>query len=109
MRTSSFLLAFVLALALLVAPAAYAANPCATNPCATKDDPWAMHHQMKKEHLGMLKDLMVIVRDLNHKPTEAEKTKIDGMIKRLDDMIEQCDKWKGKRMKKGTGKGMKGM
>jgi hypothetical protein len=106
MRISVFIASAVIALALMTAPA-YAGNPCAANPCAEKQDYRAMHKQMKKEHMGMLKDVMVILRDLNHKPSAAQKQQLNEMIGKLDSMIEQCDK--GMMMHKKKGKGMKGM
>jgi hypothetical protein len=111
MRISVYIASAVIALALLTAPAyagnPCAANPCAANPCAQKQDYRAMHKQMKKEHLGMFKEVIVILRDLNHKPSAAQKQQLNEMIGKLDKMIEQCDT--GMMMHKKKGKGMRGM
>lgn len=49
----------------------------------------AEHQQVFKEVLGMVKDTMAIVRDLNHKPSEEQKKTLDAMIKKLDDISKK--------------------
>ena len=49
----------------------------------------ADHQQVFKEVLGMVKDTMAIVRDLNHKPSEEQKKQLDAMIKKLDDISKK--------------------
>ncbi|MBI5599778.1 MAG: hypothetical protein HY890_08610 [Deltaproteobacteria bacterium] len=47
------------------------------------------HHRMTQDALRMLRETMVILRDLSHKPTAEERKKLDGMISRLDDMVKK--------------------
>ncbi|WKZ33790.1 MAG: hypothetical protein QY316_05175 [Thermodesulfobacteriota bacterium] len=42
--------------------------------------------QMHEDVLGMMKETMVILRDMNHKPTEAQQKRLDEMITKIDEM-----------------------
>ena len=91
--------AAVISVSLMGSPA-LAGNPCAKNPCGVSDkNPCAMkerkgkHHKMKKEHMGMMREVMVILRDLNHKPTAEQKKRLDHYIEKLDDSLAKCELW----------------
>ncbi len=89
-----------------------AANPCAAaaNPCAT-DKGMGMGHmkgqhkgrymKMMKEHSGMMREVLTILKDLNHRPTAAQKKRLGEMIDQLDKrekkMMEKMDMMKDKR------------
>ncbi len=103
MKISGFILAILMVL-LLYTPAMAgnpcAANPCAANPCAAGKGKGHMMGEHKgrymermKEHMGMMREVLVILRDLKHKPTKAQK-------KRLGEMIEQLDEKEKKMMEK---------
>ncbi len=99
-----------------------AKNPCAMNPCAEKmkkHDHYKEHHAMKLEMMEMLRETMTIIKDLNHKPTDAEKKKLGDMIERLTEMEKKCKerkkecatkykdkkKWRDKEAKEGKAHG----
>ena len=46
------------------------------------------HHKMMDNMMKMLKETMVILRDLSHRPTEAQKKKLEEMIEKMDKMIK---------------------
>ena len=74
-------------------------NPCADaekNPCAYKERR-AKHHAMKKEHMGMMREIMVILRDLNKRPTAEQKKRLDHYIEKLDDSLSKCELHEKKR------------
>lgn len=65
----------------------------------------AGHHMMTTEMMGMFKETLAIVRDMNHTPTAEQKKRLDEMIGRMDEMIKQHDEymknacdWKKKKM-----------
>ncbi len=107
--------AAVISVSLMASPA-LAGNPCAKNPCGMSmgdKNPCAMeerkakHHKMKKEHMGMMREVMVILRDLNHKPSAEQKKRLNAYIEKLDDSLAKCEMWekdgahhKGKKDKK---------
>lgn len=45
--------------------------------------------EYKIEDFEMTKALMEIIRDLSHKPSKADKKKLDEMITRLDEKIDR--------------------
>ena len=71
-----------------------------------KDDEWAdfrtmmtERHKMVRSMMAMNREMMVILKDLNHKPSPAEKEKLGNMINDIDDMIAH-DVEIGKKMMK---------
>ncbi|MFQ5470315.1 MAG: hypothetical protein ACE5EH_08410 [Gammaproteobacteria bacterium] len=44
-------------------------------------------HRMHNEMLVMVKATMVILKDLNHKPSPAQREKLGKMINRIDEMM----------------------
>lgn len=71
-----------------------------------KDDEWAdfrmmmtERHQMVRNMMAMNREMMVILKNLDHRPSAADKEKLDNMIKDMDDMIAH-DVEIGKRMMK---------
>jgi len=73
--------------ATLVVPSAFAASD--------RDDskrPYREHyqkwHMMNQDMMHMLSETMMILRDLNHRPTDKEKARLDDMIKQLDEMMK---------------------
>lgn len=63
------------------------------------------HHEMTTEVMGMFKETLVILKDMNHTPTAAQKKRLEEMITRMDEVIKTheermknaCD-WKQKKM-----------
>ena len=49
----------------------------------------AERHDMMQDSLKALRDTMVILKDLNHKPAPEQKKKLDEMIKRMNEIIER--------------------
>jgi len=47
------------------------------------------HHDMSMEMMKMMKEVMGIVKNLEHRPSAAEKEKLDKMMSRLDEMMQQ--------------------
>lgn len=45
--------------------------------------------QMTQDVLGMMKETMAIIRNLNHKPSDAEKARLDEMMSKLDVIMEK--------------------
>ncbi len=85
-----------------------AVNPCAANPCAADMGKGHMRGQhkgrymkMMKEHSGMMREVLTILRDLNKRPTKAQKQRLGEMIDRLDEMekkmMEKMEKMQDKR------------
>lgn len=111
MKISGFIIAILMVL-LLYTPAMAgnpcAANPCAANPCADKGmdkgHTRGMHKERykerMKEHMGMMREVLTILRDLKHRPTKAQKKRLGEMIDELDEkekkMMEKMEKMKGK-------------
>lgn len=68
-------------------------------------DKMAGHHEMTTEVMGMFKETLVILKDMNHTPTAAQKKRLEEMITRMDEVIKKheehmknaCD-WKQKKM-----------
>ena len=121
MRYTGFFVALFLAFFMLQSPA-LAGNPCGVNPCAqellkkgvSKGEECKKgkeykkgghyrkgHHekgmQMMAEHVGMMKEVLTILRDLKHKPNKAQKQRLGEMIQRLEEKekhikekIEKC-------------------
>lgn len=56
--------------------------------------------QMMTDMMGMLRDTMAILKDLNHKPSSAEREKLAGMIQRMDEMMAQHEEMHEKMRKK---------
>jgi hypothetical protein len=52
------------------------------------------HRAMSQEMLGMFKDVMVILKDLNHKPSPDQTQRLDAMIKRMDEIIKEHEAMK---------------
>lgn len=103
MRTPKIFTVFALAGA-LAAGNAFAADTAGATGEATKDHK-TMWRGMMKEHQqtmmevkGMLKDVMVILKDLNHQPSAADRQKLTDNIARLDEIMkkekEMAEKWK---------------
>lgn len=44
--------------------------------------------QYMEEVMSMLRETMVILKDLNHKPSKDEKKKLGEMIDQLDDLVK---------------------
>lgn len=60
-------------------------------------------HQMMQDVMGMMKETMMILKDLNHTPTAEQKGKLDEMIKRMDGFMkkhEEMMKHKEEKMEK---------
>ena len=57
-------------------------------------------HEMMNGMMSMMKETMFIVKNLNHKPSPAEREKLAGMIKRMDEMMAQHDEMHEKMRKK---------
>ena len=51
---------------------------------ATKMDYYKRHQRT----MEMLKETMSIVANMNHTPSAAEKQKLEGMVKELDEMMK---------------------
>ncbi|MDX1253091.1 MAG: hypothetical protein IDH49_12725 [Gammaproteobacteria bacterium] len=103
MRTPKIFTAFALAGALFTGHA-FAADAAGMPGDATKDHK-TMWRGMMKEHQqtmmevkGMLKDVMVILKDLNHQPSAADRQKLADHVARLDEIMkkekEMAEKWK---------------
>lgn len=56
--------------------------------------------QMMTDMMGMLKETMAILKGINHKPSAAEREKLDAMIGRMDKMIAQHEEMHEKMHKK---------
>ncbi|MEW5754787.1 MAG: hypothetical protein AB1810_00640 [Pseudomonadota bacterium] len=64
-------------------------------------------HGMHQETLKMLKDLMAIVRTINHKVSDADQARLKTMEERLDKIIAREDEMmKSHSMMHEKGKGM---
>ncbi len=110
MKISGFI---ALLLVLLLYTPAMAGNPCAANPCAAnpcaagmgKGHMMGQQHKgrymkMMKEHTGMMREVLTILKDLKHKPTKAQKKRLGEMIEQLDErekmMMERMEKMQDK-------------
>lgn len=49
------------------------------------------HHDMLNGMMGMMKETMGILKDLNHTPTADQKKKLEEMMKKMDDMVKKHD------------------
>ena len=82
-------------------------NPCAANPCGMKNPcmmkrgklmhhKWGKsmgeHHRMMTDLMEMMRDTMTIVKNLDHRPTPAEKKRLGAMADKLNRMMEKHDK-----------------
>lgn len=56
--------------------------------------------EMMTDMMGMLKETMTILKNLNHKPSAAEKEKLADMIGRMDEIIASHDEMHEKMHKK---------
>jgi hypothetical protein len=85
-----------------------------------KEEEYENHqgHAMSQHHvkmMQMLSETMSILRDLNHKPSDAEKARLSDMIMQLDDMAKNGNQHSDKGMphmekhKEMKEKGMKNM
>ncbi len=117
MKITGFFVAVFLAFFMLQTPA-LAGNPCGANPCGTemkeghwKGDDCKKEHNRKgyykkkmermAEHTGMMKEVLTILRDLKHKPSKAQKKRLNEMINKLEEkekhMMEKMEKMKEKK------------
>lgn len=90
----------LLALAVLVS-ATLAASPAAAGMKDGMKDGMDNRYYHMSGVMEMLKETMTILRDLNHRPTDAEKQKLTEMINQIDEMM-----MKKKEMMKDKDKGM---
>lgn len=61
------------------------------------------HHQMMQDMMGMMKETMAVLKDLNHSPTAEQKTRLDEMINKMDGFMkkhEEMMKEKQEKMEK---------
>lgn len=58
-------------------------------------------HQMNMDMMEAIKETMIILRDLNHKPSGAEKDRLDDMIQRMERIIDEHTNM-GRQMKERT-------
>jgi len=56
-------------------------------------------NKMVRSMMAMTRETMMIIRDMNHKPSADDKKKLDGMITDIDKLIEH-DVETGKKMMK---------
>jgi hypothetical protein len=101
MKITGLLVAVLFAFFIFSTPA-LAGNPCGVNPCGMemkdghhKERDCKKEHYKKgyykknmermSEHMGMMKEVLTILRDLNHKPTKAQKKRLAEMIERLEE------------------------
>jgi len=61
---------------------------------SSNNDEWAdfrmmmtERHKMVRSMMAMNREMMVILKDLNHRPSAADREKLGNMIKDIDDMI----------------------
>ena len=47
------------------------------------------HQAMYQDAMGMLKETMMILKDLNHTPSADQKKKLDEMIMKMDGMMKK--------------------
>ncbi len=105
-RIPGYLLMALLAFSLMVAPAAAGEKGMMGNPCGMmggKGEKHMMmskgmkkHHKMMNEVMGMMKESMVILKDFSHKPTSAQKQKLEEMISRMDEIMAKHEAMKEK-------------
>jgi len=50
---------------------------------------YKQRHQMNMDMMQMLSETMTILRDINHKPSATEKTRLGDMIKQLEQMMAE--------------------
>ncbi len=50
------------------------------------------HYKHMQEIHGMLRDVMVILRDLNHKPSTMERNHLNAMVTRMDEIMADKQK-----------------
>lgn len=77
------------------------------NDWKNKKDDWSdfrvmmtERHKMTREIMAMTKETMVIIKNLNHKPSDSDKTRLDEMIKKLDEMMAHDKEISERMMKK---------
>ncbi len=94
MKISKLVLPALFALVLVAAPAAYAESDnggeyykAKMHDKGGKGGMMAAHHESIRQMMEMVRDTMAIVRDLNHKPSAADKKKLSTMIDRMDEII----------------------
>jgi len=52
-----------------------------------------IHKENIRETMRMMKEVMVILRDLNHYPSPSQKKRLDDMIKKTEQMINETEKY----------------
>lgn len=50
---------------------------------------YKQRHQMNMDMMQMLSETMIILRNINHKPSDAEKARLDDMTKQLEQMMAE--------------------
>lgn len=45
------------------------------------------------EIMGMVREMMVMMKEMNHQLTPEQKTKLDGMIVRFDDLVKEHEEY----------------
>ncbi len=110
MRNSTIVIAILLALTLFTATDSFSGDK---HMQGDKKDGHSMmmqgdmqeHHKMMTDMMGMIKDTMGIVKDLNHKPTAEQKEKLSDMIDNMEGIMkmheEKMKKHNGMKMHKG--------
>jgi Spy/CpxP family protein refolding chaperone len=53
------------------------------------------HHEAMGDRLEMMKELMDIVKNLNHTPSAAQKKRLTEMMERLDEIIKMHEEMGG--------------
>lgn len=91
MKTGKSLMAGVLAMMVTGSGALFAADDMMKGDDQWKDFRMMMtqRSEMMRDMMAMQKETMMIIRNLNHKPSGEEKQRLDEMMGKLDDMIKQ--------------------
>jgi len=55
------------------------------------------HYKPMQEVLGMVREMMVMMKGMNHQPTPEQSAKLDTMITRLDEIIKEHEDMMKKR------------
>ena len=96
MKVSRLVLPALFALVLVAAPVAYAESDHHGGDYkghkGGKGGKMAAHHESIRQMMGMVRETMEIVRDLNHKPSAEDKKKLSAMIDRMDKIIAMSKK-----------------
>ena len=107
MKLTGFLLSALLAVTLMASTAMAEKKDGMMGQDGMMGSMMAEHQQMGQDMMGMLKETMSILKDMNHQPGAAQKQRLDEMMGRLDAMMEQHksmmekkQEWKDKRMER---------